>query len=241
MDQKGLVGRSNRTRRFKAISADVPIYRLSGTGYLDLLEVLATGKSSTCLVRVMNSWAAGSSDGTACTATAGSGAAGATFGLGRAAAWAAALSEQVGELMELHGRGVGLGQLGGEGIDFGSGVAQEVEEQMLAVKEEFDFGQGSGNVVIGEELFAIEKSLLAILVEASEEQIVFDPHAAEDASLGTTAVVIGFVSDRREDLAHFEPAFGAADDASASRIASAVTRPETRDLPHHAKTNPVLA
>ena len=78
------------------------------------------------LVRVMHPRAASGGHSTARATTAGAGAAGSPFGLGGAATGAAALGQQVGELMKLHGGRVGFGQFGRQGVDFGSRFAQNL-------------------------------------------------------------------------------------------------------------------
>jgi len=192
-------------------------------------------------MRVVDTWAAGGSDGATCTTAARSGAASSPLGFRSAAAGAATFREKFGELVELHCGCVSLGQFSSQGIHLGERLAQEVEDQLLTVEEKFDFGQRSRNVVLGEERFTVEKGLLTVPFQASQQKIVFYCHPAKNGPLGATAEPVVLVINGRENLAHFETAFGAANDAYTASITVAIARAEARDLSHHAKTNPVLA
>jgi hypothetical protein len=193
------------------------------------------------LVR-MHPRAARGGHGTSSAAAARTGATRTAFRFRCAATGAAAGGEQVDKLVKLHACGIGLGESRGKGVDLGSRLAEEIEQQRLAVEEEFDFGQGCGNVVFGEERFAIDKSLLSVLFQPGQQQIVLDRHAAENRpGRRTDIAVFRGIVERRKDFPHFQPTFGAADDARAAGIAVPIARAEPRDLPHHAISNPVLA
>ena len=168
-------------------------------------------------------------------AAAGGAAAAAFFG---SAAGAAAGGEGFGEFGDVGFGFVGGCEVGGEGVELGGGLAEEIEIERLAVEEVLDIEEHGRRAGGGKSGGAGVVGFAAIFFEAGEEQVVFDGDAAEQAAV--TGLLV-FEVGGGEDFADFEAAGGAADDAHAAGVALAIGGGEAADAAEQTDADEMLA
>lgn len=122
----------------------------------------------------------------------------------------AALGERLGELAKLGLGFVGVGQRGGELLDFGANRAQKIEEQRFAVEQVLDIDEHRVEAALLDERGAGLVGGVARPFEAIDDQLIVGRDAAEQLAVGHVGGRIGFRDSQR--LAHLEPARGAAND-----------------------------
>lgn len=146
--------------------------------------------------------------------------------------------QRIGEFAELDLGFIHFGQLGGQGVELGRSLTQEIKQQRLAVEQVFDIDQHGWNASLGEALLARVISLIPVPLQPGQQQIVLDrdPPQQEAGRIGT---LIGL--GRSQDFTDFQAAIGAADDARPARVALSIGRRKAAHAPQKSDAHPVLA
>lgn len=157
----------------------------------------------------------------------------------RAATGPATFDQRFSKLAELNLSFVCLGQSPGVRFELWRHIAQEVEEQALAIEKMFNVDEHGRYSVLPEHRCTCRVCVLAIFFESRLKQFILHRYATQQLAVGEVPRIV-VILRRRKDVTHFEAAARADDHAATARITHRIDGGESTDLAHSADTNKVI-